>query len=131
MRPREQLACERVADWGNVLATTLQAIAPHLERLAGDLQRVWPDDRGRECTERLGLLRCELDRQVGASERLARAASRLAHDLVCAAEVGTVGFSSGVSRRHGPRLGGTESDRVEDGRGMRISQLPDPGLPSG
>lgn len=131
MRPQEQLACERVADWGNMLATTLRTMAPHLERLVGNLQRVWPDDCGRECTERLGLLHRELDRQVLASERLARAASRVAHDLAIAAEAETAGWSSSTLRRHGPRLGGTESDRVEDDRGMRIAQLPDPGSPSG
>ncbi|NMI00406.1 hypothetical protein [Pseudonocardia acidicola] len=140
--PPDPQALDRAARWVEVLAQRLSEVVPEVGRLVGQVARDWPDHRGREWTERASLVHRELLRELDAATELARSTARLAAESstmqVPAGAEQDVGRSvpswtipRPVGRASGPRLGGTDAERVEDERGVRIPLLPDPPEPSG
>jgi hypothetical protein len=98
---------QRARDWSVALAAALDAVAHEVGTLAGRLAAGWPDDHGREWTERLLALRTTLERDAEAAAGFSREVERVADEPV------------------GPRLGGTGARRTDDERGIRIPRLDD------
>jgi hypothetical protein len=90
-----------------VLAAVLDAAARDAGDLARRLAVGWPDDHGREWTERLQTLRTSFERDAEAAARVAVQAEQLAEGPA------------------GPRLGGTGARRADDERGVRIPRWDD------
>ncbi len=114
----------------SVVADRLVGALPAIGVVVADVERDWRDDGAREWAERASLVRRallrELDatlailRGVGDAIRMAGAEDDPAHQ-----PFGSAGAGSGrqAARSGGPRLGGTEADRVDDERGVRIAEL--------
>ena len=94
--------------WWSRLAETLLDAGRRIGQLAEQVERDWPDARGREWAEHTTHVRAELGREA-----------------VAAAELGAQ-YVRRDADRAGARLAGTEAHRVDDERGMRIAELPDP-----
>ncbi len=109
-----------------VVLGRLEDALPVLARIAADVERDWPAEQGRLWGERAALVRRtlvnELDAVLGAA-RLIEAAMQ--DGPVHEPEGnGLPIVPSAVGRRAGgPRLGGTDAQRVDDARGVRIAQL--------
>jgi hypothetical protein len=100
--------------WAGRLAAVLAELVPRIGRLAGEVERCWPDRSGWEWAGRVALVHRELDRvEAIAAELAARCLGEAARSR--ARPLGTPG---------GPRLGGTEGTRADDGSGIRIAELP-------
>jgi hypothetical protein len=99
--------------WYERLAAVLADAGIRIGRLIEQVADDWPDERGREWTQRCAQLRGDLAREEDAAAELAAA---------CARELRNQG---NAERSSGIRLGGTEAQRVDDERGMRIAQLSD------
>jgi hypothetical protein len=97
--------------WATNLADSLDDIGRRLARLAESVAGDWPDQGGREWTERAARLRSELAEQAAAAGRLGE---RTAPD-----DPGAAGTEA-----PGIRLGDTGGYRVDDERGVRIAELP-------
>ena len=97
--------------WATNLADTLDDIGRRLARLAESVLGDWPDQGGRDWTERDARLRSELAEQAAVAGRLGE---RTAPD-----DPATAG-----TERPGIRLGDTGGYRVEEDRGVRIAELP-------
>jgi hypothetical protein len=97
--------------WATNLADDLDDIGRRLARLAESVAADWPDQRGREWTERAARLRSELAEQAAEAGRLG---DRMAPD-----DPGAAGIE-----QPGIRLGDTGGDRIDDERGVRIAELP-------
>jgi hypothetical protein len=93
------------------LTDTLDDIGRRLARLAESVAGDWPDQGGRDWTERVARLRSELAEQAAVAGRLGE---RTAPD-----DPGATG-----AERPGIRLGDTDGYRVDDQRGVRIAELP-------
>lgn len=119
------------ARWCVALGETLSDVGRRVGRLSVLIAQDWPDERGREWAERLGLLHRRLGRDASAAvelgDRLVRQPERV-DDGGLPPATGTV---SNGARRPGMRLGDTGASRAQEGRGMRIAELPDPGEPPG
>lgn len=111
----------------DVVAGRLADAVPALARIAADVERDWPDAQGRLWGERAALVRGVLVRELDAVLDLARLVGT-------AMQNGPLGgseearpppvVSPAVGRRSGgPRLGGTDGQRVDDERGIRIAHL--------
>ena len=86
----------------------LAELVPRIGRLAAELERCWPDRSGREWAGRVALVHRELDRvEAIAAELAARCLGEAARGR--GRPLGTPG---------GPRLGGTEGTRADDGSGI-------------
>jgi hypothetical protein len=97
--------------WAIDPADTLDDIGRRLARLAESVLGDWPDQGGRDWTERADRLRSELAEQAAVAGRLGE---RTAPD-----DPATAG-----TERPGIRLGDTGGYRVEEDRGVRIAELP-------
>jgi hypothetical protein len=97
--------------WATNLADTLDDIGRRLARLAESVAGDWPDQGGREWTERAARLRSELAEQAAVAGRLVER---------------NVPDDPGVARteRSGMQLGDTGGYRVDDELGVRIAELP-------
>lgn len=117
--------------WCANLAIALAEMSVQVGELADRILRDWPDDRGRERAERTAALHRELGRDALAAAQLGKALARDAAEDVDAggeaAPPALPALSLGPAWRPGTRLAGTEADRVDPERGVRIAQLPDPG----
>jgi hypothetical protein len=103
------------------LVATVTESAEQVADVARRLTHCWPDDRGRECTERLVTLRRTLERDADAAAELGRAIDRVA-DSATASDTD----ESLHPWTFGPRLGSTTSRRADDDRGVRIPRLNEP-----
>jgi hypothetical protein len=98
--------------WTVNLTDTLDDIGRRLARLAESVAGDWPDQGGRDWTERAVRLRSELAEQAAVAGRLGGE--------------GTPPDGPGATgaERPGIRLGDTDGYRVDDQRGVRIAELP-------
>jgi hypothetical protein len=110
------------ARWCARLAEVLGDVGRRTAELGELVAQDWSDARGREWAERTSLLGALLGREATAAAELGDAYARQAADAPAPL------FSGGAGRRTGMRLGGTEAQRADDERGMRIAELdPPPG----
>jgi len=100
-------ALREAARWCARLAEVLGDVGRRAGELGQLVARDWPDPRGREWAERTSAL-----------------GGLLGHGARAAAELG--GSYTRADRRTGMRLGGTDAQRVDDERGMRIAELGPP-----
>ncbi|WP_219418444.1 hypothetical protein [Pseudonocardia nigra] len=115
-RPDDGAAAGR---WCLLLAEEMAEVGRRATTLATEIADDWRDDRGREWAERVALLGRELGRSAVAAAELGAAWTRRQPDAP------QITPSSVVPRRgYGVRLGGTESARADDERGIRIAELP-------
>lgn len=112
--------------WCRDVAAVLGAVAAQAGRLAAGIAADWLDDNGREWAERATLLHRELVRDASAAADLSTAPAR-SDD----AESGVSPLGAGVGRDRRARLGGTDAVRAQDGIGMQVAELPEPGGPPG
>jgi hypothetical protein len=113
------LVARSCAGLGDALAEVGRRVRLLSEQIAHD----WPDGRGHEWVQRTARLGHELGREAAAAVELGEAYARQAADP---SAWGALPPVVGPAARHaGIRLGGTEAQRVDEGRGMRIAQLPD------
>lgn len=123
------------ADWCAGLAAVLADVAGQAGGLAARIADDWSDDHGREWAERAALLRRELSRDALAATELATDLARRSADASLTGAPTTDSPTTGAgalsapvagsTRPTGARLGGTDADRVDEERGMRIAQLAD------
>jgi hypothetical protein len=106
----------RTARWWAELGDTLADMGRRVGRLSEQIGHDWPDGRGHEWAERVVRLGQELGREAGAAAELAEAYARQAGD--------PVRWGLPPPRSPGMRLGGTEAQRADSERGMRIAQIP-------
>ena len=104
---------ERARAWSAELRVALDTAAREVGDLTRRLAAGWPDDHGREWTERLAAVRHALERDADEASRWSRDVERVADE--------TEG-STGPAPL-GPRLGGTGARRADDERGVRIPRL--------
>jgi hypothetical protein len=116
------------ARWFARLAEVLGDVGRRAAQLGEQIGCDWPDAHGREWAERTAQLGSQLGREAAAAEELSAAYARQAGDPP-AGPPPLPGFRGAVGRRPGMRLGGTDAERVDDERGMRIAELgpPPPG----
>lgn len=112
---------QRVGHRSTALAGALDEVGAQVERVARRVAAAWPDEHGREWTERALLVRRALAREADVAAELGRAIARLA-DGIAADGPTSLPFSGA-----GPRLGGTAARRAADERGVRIPRLGDDG----
>ncbi|GAA3067099.1 hypothetical protein GCM10010464_34180 [Pseudonocardia yunnanensis] len=106
----------RTARWWAELGDALADMGRRVGRLSEQIGHDWPDGRGLEWAERVVRLGQELGREAGSAAELGEAYARQAADPA------GVGLPS--PRTSGMRLGGTEAQRPDSERGMRIAQFP-------
>jgi hypothetical protein len=109
------------ARWCARLADVLGDVGRRAVGLGELVARDWPDARGRDWAERTSELGVLLGREATAAAELGEAYARQAVDAPGPA-------LPGPGRRTGMRLGGTDAQRVDDERGMRIAELDPPPL---
>jgi hypothetical protein len=110
-------ALSRTARWWAELGDALADMGRRVGRLSEQIGHDWPDGRGHEWAERVVRLGQELGREAVAAAELGEAYARQAADPV----------RWGVPpppRSPGMRLGGTEAQRADSERGIRIAELP-------
>lgn len=115
--------------WCAELAAAVAELAPRVARLTDEVARDWPDDHGREWSERAALVHRELCRDAVTAAELGAAIARLAAGPLVLDPLS--GPAAGTVRHPGVRLGGIDATRAGDDRGMTIAQLPDPGASEG
>lgn len=115
-------ALRDAARWWAQLAEVLGDVGRRVAVLGEQVARDWPDVRGREWAERTSLLGTLLGREATAAAEQSEAYARQAAD----APVPPFPATGGGGRRTGMRLGGTDAQRVDDERGMRIAELDPP-----
>lgn len=108
------------ARWCARLAEVLGIVGRRAAELGEQVAHDWPDARGREWAERTSLLGALLGREATAAAELGEAYARQAADAPAPLVPG------GAGRRTGMRLGGTDAQRVDEERGMRIAELDPP-----
>jgi hypothetical protein len=104
------------ARWWADLGDALADVGRRVGRLSEQIGHDWPDGRGLEWAERVVRLGKELGREAGAAAELGESYARQAAD--------PVRWGLPPPRSPGMRLGGTEAQRADSERGMRIAQLP-------
>jgi hypothetical protein len=107
------------ARWCARLAEVLGDVGRRAVELGELLARDWPDGRGREWAERTSSLGALLGREAATAADLGEAYARQSADAPAPP-------FPGAGRRSGMRIGGTEAQRVDDERGMRIAELDPP-----
>ncbi len=115
-----------VADLLDVVAGRLADAVPALARIAADVERDWPDGHGRLWGERAALVRGALVREFDAVLDVVGLVGAAMQDGPAggSGDGGPTVVPSTAGRRiGGPRLGGTDGERVGDERGIRIAQL--------
>ena len=106
----------RTARWWADLGDALADVARRVGRLSEQIGHDWPDGRGLEWAERVVRLGHELAQEAGAAAELSESYARQAAD--------PVRWGLPPPRSPGMRLGGTEAQRADSERGIRIAQLP-------
>lgn len=107
-----------------VLTRRLDDAGPTLARITADVERDWPDELGRLWAERAALVHRTLVHELAAAVDAARLVRTAMQESLAREDEGLLVVPSGTGRRAGgPRLGGTEAERVDDERGIRIAQL--------
>ena len=106
------------AQWWTRLADVLADAGRRLGRLVEQIGHDWPDEHGRAWAERTATVRAEVGREAVVAAEVGADYARRSLDAV-------IGWGP-AGRRPGVRLGGTEAQRVDEERGMRIAELPDP-----
>lgn len=103
---------------------------PAVARVVADVERDWLDERGREWADRASLVRAALSREFDAVLDHARVVGAALDGQPADGQAprsvvsGAARPPKGGSRPdEGPRLGGTDADRTDDVRGVRIAQL--------
>jgi hypothetical protein len=109
-------ALSRTARWWAELGDALADMERRVGRLSEQIAYDWPDGRGLEWAEQVARLGQELGREAGSAAELGEAYARQAADAVR--------WGMPLPRSAGIRLGGTEAQRADSERGMRIAQLP-------
>jgi hypothetical protein len=112
----------RPVQWCAAVAAALDEVTDQVGHLTARLAAGWPDERGREWTERALRLRRSLEQDADAAAELGRTVARIA-DALAGGPAGAPPL--GLRARPGPRLGGTDGGRVDDERGVRIARLGD------
>jgi hypothetical protein len=112
------------ARWCARLGEVLGDVGRRAAQLGELVGRDWPDANGREWAERASLLGSLLGREAAAAAELGGAYARQAAESPAPPPFPWVG--GGAGRRTGMRLGGTDAERVDDERGMRIAELEPP-----
>jgi hypothetical protein len=114
------------AQWWARLADALIEAGRRSGQLTEQIARAWPDGTGREWAERAGQVGTELRREAAVAAEIGAAYAHLStHVHPEPAAYGPVpGWSAG--HRPGMRLGGTEGQRIDEERGIRIAELPEP-----
>lgn len=110
-----------------VLAAVLAETGVRTGRMSREIAADWPDEHGREWAERTDRLRRHLHREALAAAELGQALTREAEarEMANPQRVPAVGWGGGgAPARRGMRLGGTEAQREDDDRGVRIAELP-------
>ena len=110
--------------WCRAAGTVLAHAAARALLLASAVAADWLDDHGREWAERAASLHRELARTARDVDDLTRELSLRDHAPDVAATLRGV---AAQARRTGPCLGGTDGARTDDGHGVRIAELPEPG----
>jgi hypothetical protein len=114
----------QAARWCAHLAEVLGDVGRRAAQLGEMVGRDWPDAHGREWAERTSLLGSLLGREAFAAAELGDAYARQAAEAPVPAGPPPIPGMGGIaSRRTGARLGGTDAERVDDERGMRIAEL--------
>jgi len=117
----------QAARWCARLADVLGDVGRRAAQLGEQVGRDWPDAHGREWAERTSQLGSLLGREAGAAAELGDAYARQEDEApVPAGPPLLPGAGGTVGRRTGVRLGGTDAERVDDERGMRIAELGSP-----
>jgi hypothetical protein len=128
-----------------VVVDRIEEALPAFGRVIADVEQDWLDATGRAWVDRAVQLRREMDRELDAALAAGRLAAsvvdRLAEEAVRRAdghgvdtpetggdragwpETGVARSGSGPARGGGPRLGGTDAQRVDEERGMRVAEL--------
>ncbi|MHA6785313.1 hypothetical protein ACVGOW_30605 [Pseudonocardia saturnea] len=125
-----------------VAVARIEEALPALGRVIADVAQDWPDAAGRAWVDRAVQLHRTLDRELDGALAVGRLAAalveRIAEDAAGRRSDGEPGSppravgdeGAGVPRQwaagpraSGPRLGGTDAQRVDEERGMRIAQL--------
>ena len=114
------------ARWCARLAEVLGDVGRRAVGLGESVAQDWPDPRGREWAERTSALGALLGREAIAAAELGQVYARQAADEPAPAAPPFPGTAGGAGRRTGMRLGGTDAQRVDDERGMRIAELDPP-----
>jgi hypothetical protein len=112
----------QAARWCAQLAEVLGDVGRRAAQLGEQIAHDWPDAHGRDWAERTSLLGSLLGREANAASELGEAYARQSADTTTPLFPGT----AGGGRRTGMRLGGTDAQRVDDERGMRIAELDPP-----
>jgi hypothetical protein len=113
----QRSALHRAQQWSAAVATALGGITDEVETAARRLADGWPDDRGREWTERLHALQHALEGHADAAAQLGRVIGHAADDQALSGDPGPLAY--------GPLLGGTGGRHVDDRRGVTIPRLND------
>ena len=108
------------AHWWTRLAEALADTGRRLGQLGEQIGRDWPDNHGQGWAERTANVRAELGREAVVAAELGAEYARRASD----AEPSAPPTWSSVGRP-GARLAGTQAQRADEERGMRIAELPD------
>jgi hypothetical protein len=112
------------AQWWERLADALADVGRRVGQLAEQIAQDWPDASGREWAERAGQVGTELGREAAVASEIGAGYARRSAEVEAEPALPTAGMVAG--RRPGVRLGGTEAHRVDDERGIRIAELPEP-----
>lgn len=123
------------ARWCAGVAASLAGASERVSRLALVIADDWRDARGQEWAERTTLLHRELGRVAAQATEIGTAIAQQAAEVVAPPDPGAdpptplPAAVPGATAAHarGPRLGAVAGDRTQDGLGMRIAELPEPG----
>lgn len=133
---------DQLSDAMSAVVGRLDDVVRAVSRVVPDVQRDWPDAAGQAWVARAELVGRSLVRELDAAQELIRAVTRSAPTLSAPTlpassmdgpepehgaahpAVAGIGGRSAPRREGGPRLAGTEADREDDDRGVRIAELP-------
>lgn len=114
------------ARWCARLAEVLGDVGRRAAQLGELVGRDWPDAHGREAAERTTQLGSLLEREAMAAQELGRSYARQADEAPVPWASSPFPGVGSAGRRPGMRLGGTDAERVDHERGMRIAELDPP-----
>ena len=122
MRSLARPELDQAREWSAALAATLDDVAEQVGVAARRLTEGWPDAHGVEWADRLVHLRRTLEHEAVAAAALVRAVDQVPdEDDAPALDAGANAVPTG------PRLGGTDGRRTDDGRGVRLPRWDEAG----